>query len=64
MLLTGMGGGVCGPRKCSWMSLTALSNELEIAPGSFPNTHWAPAEWCSKGLPTSSFFGRPSLAWK
>ena len=46
------------------MSLTARSNELEITPASFVNTHLARAGWYSRGFPTSSFFGKLRLEWK
>ena len=46
------------------MSLTALSNELEITPGSSPNTHLARAGWRSRGFLTWLFFGKPPLVWK
>ena len=46
------------------MSLTAQSSELEITPGSSPNTHLALAGWCSRGSPISSFFEKPPLVRK
>lgn len=46
------------------MSLTALSNALEITPASSLNTHLARAGWCSRGFPTWSFFGKPPLEWR
>jgi hypothetical protein len=55
---------VCGLRKCSWMSLTAPSNELEITPGSFLNTRSARAECCFGGFPTWSFFEKRPAVWK
>jgi hypothetical protein len=52
----GTGAAACGLRKCSCMSLTAPSNELEITLVSFPNTRSAHGEWCCRGFPTLSSF--------
>jgi hypothetical protein len=59
-----MSGAVAVQRVCSWMNLTSPSTEFETTPGSSLYTDLAHASWCSKGFPTSSFFGKPVPVWK